>query len=77
MYASPFLEHTRLRQTTLSDPRWDVLGATAQGMKRPWYEKPLETDKQCSTRAAEAPNDLQDVDISLEDMGNVIILAGC
>ena len=38
-----------LRRTTLSDPRWEVQGTTAQRMKRFRDENPNETHKRCKT----------------------------
>ena len=67
---------TALRRTTLSDPRWDIRGATAQRMKRLWDENPPETHKKRRTEAPEVPSDLQDMEIPLEDMGDVIVLTG-
>ena len=65
-----------LRRTTLSDPRWDIRGATAQCMKRLRDENPRETHKKHRTEALEVPSDLQDMEIPLEDMGDVIVLTG-
>ena len=67
---------TALRRTTLSDPRWDIRGATAQRMKRLRDENPPETHKKRRTEAPEVPSDLQDMEIPLEDMGDVIVLTG-
>ena len=67
---------TALRRTTLSDPRWDIRGATAQRMKRLRDEIPPETHKKRRTQAPEVPSDLQDMEIPLEDMGDVIVLTG-
>ena len=67
---------TALQWTTLSDPRWDVRGATAQRMKRPRDENPPKTHKRRRTEASEVPSDLQDMEILPEDMGDVIVLTG-
>ena len=67
---------TALRRTTLSDPRWDIRGATAQRMKRLRDENPPETHKKRRTEAPEVPSDLQDMEIPLEDMGDVRVLTG-
>ena len=67
---------TALRRTTLSDPRRDIRGATAQRMKRLRDEIPPETHKKRRTEAPEVPSDLQDMEIPLEDMGDVIVLTG-
>ena len=67
---------TALRQTTLSDPRWGIRGATAQRMKRLRDENPPETHKQRRTEALEVPSDLQGMEVPLEDMGDVIVLSG-
>ena len=67
---------TALRRTTWSDPRWDIRGATAQRMKRLRDENPPETHKKRRTEALEVPSDLQDMEIPLEDMGDVIVLTG-
>ena len=67
---------TALRRPTLSDPRWDIRGATAQRMKRLRDENPPETHKKRRTEALEVPSDLQDMEIPLEDMGVVIVLNG-
>ena len=42
-----------LRRTTLSDPRWEIRGATAQRMKRLRDENPPETHKKRRTEALE------------------------
>ena len=63
---------TALRRTTLSDPRWDIRGATAQRMKRLRDENPPETHKKRRTETLEVPSDLQDMEMPLEDMGDVI-----
>ena len=65
---------TALRRTTLSDLRWDVRGATAQPMKRLRDKNPPETHKLRRIEALEVPNDLQDMEIPAEDMGDVIVL---
>ena len=65
-----------LRRTTLSDPRWDIRGATAQRMKRLRDENSPETHKKRRIEALEVPSDLQDMEIPLEDMGNLIVLTG-
>ena len=49
---------TALRRTTLSDPRWDIRGATAQRMKRLRDESPPETHKKRRTEVLEVPSDL-------------------
>ena len=67
---------TALRRTTLSDSRWDIRGATAQRMKRLRDENPPETHKKRRTETPEVPSDLQDMEIPLEDMGDVIVLTG-
>ena len=67
---------TALRRTTLSDPRWDIRGATAQRMKRLRDENPPETHKKRRAETPEVPSDLQDMEIPLEDMGDVIVLTG-
>ena len=65
-----------LRRTTSSYPRWDIQGAIAQRMKRLRDEKPPETHKKRRTEAVEVPGYLQDMEIPLEDMGDVIVLTG-
>ena len=60
----------------LSDPRWDIRGATAQRMKRLRDENPPEIHKKRRTETPEVPSDLQDMEIPLEDMGGVIVLTG-
>ena len=67
---------TAVRRTTLSDPRWDIQGATAQRMKRLRDENPPKTHKKRRTETLEVPSDLQDMEIPLEDMGDVIVLTG-
>ena len=67
---------TALRRTTLSDPRWDIRGAAAQRMKRLRDENPPEMHKRRRIEALEVPSDLRDMEILLEDMGNVIVLTG-
>ena len=65
-----------LRRTTLSHPRWDCRGTTAQRLKRLRDENPSETHKKWRTEALEVPSDLRDMEIPLEDMGDVIVLTG-
>ena len=67
---------TALRQTILSDPRWDSRGATAQRMKRSRDENPPKRHEKRRTETLEVPSDLQDMEIPLEDMGDVIVLTG-
>ena len=67
---------TALRRTTLSDPRWDIRGATAHGMKHLRDKNPPKTHKKRRTEALEVPSDLQDMEVPLEDMGDVIVLTG-
>ena len=67
---------TGLRRATLSDPRWDIRGATAQRAERLWDENPREMHKRRKIEAPEVPSDLQDMEIPLEDMGDVIVLTG-
>ena len=67
---------TALRRLTLSDPRWDIRGATAQRMKRLGDENPPEMHKRRRTEALEILSDLQDTEVPLEDMGDVIVLTG-
>ena len=57
-------------------PRWDIRGATAQCMKRLRDENPPETHKKRRIEVLEVPSDLQDMEIPLEDMGDVIVLTG-
>ena len=45
-------------------------------MKHLRDENPLEMHKKLKTEALEVPSDLQDMEIPLEDMGDVIVLAG-
>ena len=67
---------TGLRRTTLSDPRWDIRGATAHRMKRLRDEIPPETHRKLRTETLEVPSVLQDMEIPLEDMGDVIVVTG-
>ena len=59
---------TALRRTILSDPRWDIRGATAPHMKRLREENPPKMHKKRRTEALEVPSDLQDMEIPLEDV---------
>ena len=45
-------------------------------MKRLRDENPNATHKQHKTEEAEVPSDLRDMEIPLEDMGDVIVLTG-
>ena len=45
-------------------------------MKRLWDENPPETHKKRRTETLEVPSDLQDMEIPVEDMGDVIVLTG-
>ena len=67
---------TALRHTTLSDPRWDIQGATAPRMKRLRDEYPPETHKKRRTATLEVPSDLTHMEIPLEGMGDVIVFTG-
>ena len=67
---------TALRRKTLSDPQWDIRGATAQRMKRLRDGNPPETHKKRRTEAPEVPNDILDMEIPLEHMGDAIVLIG-
>ena len=49
-------------------------GATAQRMKHLRDENPPETSKKRRTETLEVPSDLQDMEVPLEDMGDVIVL---
>ena len=46
------------------------------GLKRLRDENPPETHKKRRTETLEVPSDLQDMEIPLEDMGDVIVLTG-
>ena len=51
-------------------------GATAQRMKRLRDDNPHETNMKRSTKTLQVPSDLQDMEIPLQDMGDVIVLTG-
>ena len=70
IYGSGAQQCNKLRAT------WDSRGASAQRMKRLRDENPPETHKKRRTEALEVPSDLQDMEIPLEDMGDVIVLTG-
>ena len=67
---------TALRRTTLSDPQWEVQENTTQRMKHLRDENPNETHKRHKTEELDVPRDLRDMEIPLEDMGDVIVLTG-
>ena len=72
-FASPFFTHFLLISTTSTPFLVEVLGAeVAQRMKRLRDEKPPEMHKRRRTEAMEVPSDLRDMEILLEDMGNVM-----
>jgi len=60
----------------LSDPQWDIRETTAQCIKRLPEETPNATHKWRKTEEVEVPSDLQDMEIPLEEMGDVAVLTG-
>ena len=71
-----FFREVQSMMPKMSYPRWDVRGANAQRMKRLRDENAPHAHKRCTTEELDVPIDLQDMEIPLQDMGDVIVFTG-